>query len=264
MIRKSFTLLVICFLFAGCLLGQQRAKPVHVHYFYNSGWLVETSHHLLLFDFIPNQSAGITLQGLQKQLQANASGKKMIVFISHDHQDHFNDSIYLLQKEMRNIRFIFGWQPKNKPSVSNVSVLTPGDSLIEKDLAVFSHPATDDGSAFLVSTDSLTLYHAGDHALWAEEIAADYTKALYAIRTKAKTIDLAFVPAARGMFTKCMVDSVMEKSVQLAVSILTPKMVALQHIGCADKLYEYRRLSQKLSALKVDWIIPEKFNTTLY
>lgn len=259
--KKTFTVFAFFVFVTSQLFAQANVQPRRIHYFYNSGWLVETSRHFLVFDFIPNKEANVGFTDLSRQWQLSPQNKPILVFISHDHQDHFTDSIFSLQKEAKEIRFILGWQPKSHPAVSHLSVLSPGDSLTEKDFTVYTHPATDDGSAFLVLVDGMSVYYAGDHALWAEELVTDYTAALEQIRARTSRIDIAFLPAARGMAARCTVDSVMEKGIGMAIVLLQPKTVALQHIGCLDKLYRYRQVRQKFSALKINWIVPEKFNS---
>jgi L-ascorbate metabolism protein UlaG (beta-lactamase superfamily) len=242
--------------------GAQKIEGVsRLHYFYNSGWLVETDKHVLLFDFIPRADAAISFATLQQELKkGTAANKKIFIFISHDHEDHFNNSIFWLGEKNPNVEYILGWKPAKTPSVAVLSILQPGDSLVKNDISVFTHPATDDGSAFLVKIDSLSIYHAGDHALWTEDLVPQFTKELQTIKNKAGKIDLAFIPAARGLFTKCAVDSTIEKGVQLSVSILQPVVTALQHIGCADKLFHYRQTAQKLADIKTRWISPNRYN----
>ncbi|MBB1284934.1 MBL fold metallo-hydrolase [Flavisolibacter sp. BT320] len=262
--KKQIGLFLLLAFLSASLFAQEEKQPPGIHYFYNSGWLVETTRHLLVFDFVPDPKAGVSFADLQKRINETSANKPLLVFISHNHPDHFTDSIFTLQQQARTMRFILGWKPTSPPAVKNLSLLFPGDSLVQNDLSVFTHPATDDGSAFLVTIDDLTIYHAGDHALWVEEIAGDYTAPLEKFRTKALRIDLAFLPAARGLMMGCAVDSVMEKSVCLAATILQPKKVALQHIGCTDALHRYKQVRQNLTALKVDWIIPEAFNSRVY
>jgi L-ascorbate metabolism protein UlaG (beta-lactamase superfamily) len=241
--------------------SQAVAGISRLHYFYNSGWLVETQHHLLVFDFIPHAESNISFNSLLDELQkTSVPDKELLMFISHGHQDHFNDSIFSLKPNNLIPKFIIGWKPAKPPIVSNLTVLSPGDSIIRKGLSVFTHPATDDGSAFLVKVDGLVIYHAGDHALWIEDLLPQFTKELKKTKTKAGEIDLAFIPAARGMFTKCVTDSTIEKGVQLSVSILQPQAVALQHIGCEDKLFQYEQISKRLTGIKTRWISPKKYH----
>ena len=113
---------------------------------------------------------------------------------------------------------------------------------------------------FLVQVDGYSIYHAGDHALWVEELLPAFTKELEYIRSKAPTIDLAFLPAAKGMAVQCATDSAMIKGVRISALLLRPKAIALQHIGCADQLGSYTQIREALSALPTRWIIPVRFN----
>ncbi|RYZ27675.1 MAG: MBL fold metallo-hydrolase [Chitinophagaceae bacterium] len=259
--KKIFCFIALLFLLLNETKAQDVAGISRVHYFYNSGWLVETDKHLLLFDFIPSAEAAISFATLQQELKKGlAANKKLFIFISHDHEDHFNKSIFWLGENNRNVEFVLGWKPAKTPSVAVLSMLNPGDSLVKKEISVFTHPATDDGSAFLVKIDSLSIYHAGDHALWVEELVPQFSKELLEMKNKAGKIDLAFIPAARGMFTKCAVDSTIEKGVQISAAILQPTVTALQHIGCADKLAQYGQTAEKLAAIKTHWIAPARYN----
>ena len=234
-----------------------------VHYFYNSGWLVETKHHLLVFDFIPHAESNISFDSLLEELKkASVPDKELLIFISHDHKDHFNDSIFALKARNLTTEFILGWKPVKHPEVATFTILSAGDSVIRKGLSVFTHPATDDGSAFLVKVDGVVIYHAGDHALWADDLLSQFTKQLMEIKNKTGEVDLAFIPAARGMFAKCAVDSTVEKGVQLSISILKPKVAALQHIGCEDKLFQYEQVSKRLVGIHTRWISPVKYNSS--
>ena len=154
--KKIFCFIALSLLLLSGTKGQGIAGISRLHYFYTSGWLVETEKHVLLFDFIPSADAAISFATLQQELKkGTTSNKKLIVFISHDHEDHFNKSIFWLGENKSNVEFVLGWKPAQKPSVSALSILNPGDSLVRNNLSVFTHPATDDGSAFLVKIDGL-------------------------------------------------------------------------------------------------------------
>lgn len=234
-------------------------KSPALHYFYNSGWLAETQAHILVFDFIPHAPAGISMATLAKRLES-AGDKKIIVLISHDHQDHFDPAIFDLPVAKEKISFLLGWDYKNLPAGKNVSIILPHDSLIQHDYSVYTHTATDDGSGFLIKTDGLNIYHAGDHALWAEQITDQFVSELHYIKTKTAAIDLAFLPAARGMFTQCAYDSVIEKGIRLGAEILKPAAIAVQHIGCEDKLTQYGKIPAALNSIRARWITPDKYN----
>lgn len=235
-------------------------KPgLSIHYFYNSGWMIETDRHAIVIDFIPHTPSGSTPELLQDFLQqAVSGGKKILMMVTHDHKDHFDPAILQLSNAIPGIEYIFGWKYAPVPSV-RMKTMNPGDSLIQPGYKIYTHASTDDGVGFLLNIDGYTIYHAGDHALWAEQLLQTFTDELKLIRSKADHIDLAFIPAARGMFTKCAYDSIIEKGIQLSIDILKPDAIALQHVGCEDKLSLYDRAYQKLKG-KEKWIVPSRYN----
>ena len=242
-------------------MGQSKKETPHLHYFYNSGWLVETGKHLLVFDFIPDSASGVSLLRLEQLLKKGMSErKKIIVLISHDHKDHFDSTVFNLSRINDDITYLTGWEYKTKPADLIIKTIKPGDSLVTNDYAVFTHTSSDEGSGMLIKVDGYTIYHAGDHALWAEQLTDMFANELKYINSKANHIDLAFLPAARGLFTQCAYDSVIEKGLRLSAEILKPRAIALQHIGCADKLWQYKQAQQALSKIKTNWIIPRRYD----
>lgn len=237
-----------------------KKEALKVHYFYNSGWLIETPKHAIIIDFIPHATAGIT--DLQQLLQKAADhDKKILMMFTHDHNDHFNKSTVDLAKQFPKIQFVFGWNyqsdvPKHMKTMIN------RDSILSSDYKIYSHVSTDDGVGFLLQIDGYNIYHAGDHALWADQLLDQFTSELNFIRSKTKQVDIAFVPAVRGMFTKCAYDSVMAKGLELSANILKPRVMALQHLGCEDKFGVYEQAHETLkqkTGIK-EWIVPTRFN----
>ncbi|HYF30844.1 MAG TPA: MBL fold metallo-hydrolase [Chitinophagaceae bacterium] len=239
------------------------SKPLPaLHYFYNSGWMIETSKHAILIDFIPHQASGSTFDRVKQMLQqAAARNKKILVMVTHDHQDHFDPAVLQLHNDVPGITYILGWNYQAATGTS-IHTLLPGDSLIQPAYNVYTHTSTDEGVGFLLEIDGLSIYHAGDHALWAEQILQLFTDELKAIRGKTKQIDLAFIPAARGMFTKCAYDSVIGKGIQLSLDILQPTAIALQHVGCEEKLSTYQQAYMNLNLPKDRrvWVLPSRYN----
>ena len=246
---------------SGAAQSQQPRPAPYMHYFYNSGWLVSAGTHFIVFDFIPHAASGVTMDDLKKRLRlVRDLGRKILVMITHDHQDHFDPEIFKLSDEFPDIEYILGWNYQSP--VKNVHIMKAGDSLVRHGYKVYTHASTDDGVGFLFINDQYSIYHAGDHALWAEQILQPFTDELKLIRSKANQIDVAFLPAARGMFTKCAYDSVIEKGLLISLEILKPRAIALQHVGCADKLSVYRTAYKNLSAKAgpLTWIVPRQFN----
>ena len=263
---KVFVLISILTL-SNHFAGANDIKAINppIHYFYNSGWMIETDKHVVVIDFITHAASGTTLRQLENLLrQADSRGKKIIVLVTHEHQDHFDPLIFQLSNNFSGIKYILGWKYKADASIP-IQTLIAGDSVIQADYKIYTHASTDAGVGFLIEIDGYTIYHAGDHALWTMQMLESFTDQLKQIRSKAKHIDLAFLPAARGMFTKCTYDSTIRKGLQVSLEILNPHIVALQHIGCEDKLETYKMIHKQLMEKngRKKWIVPDHFNQSI-
>ena len=89
-----------------------------VTYLGHSGFLVETDDAYFLFDYY---------KGTVPELD---SSKKMFVFVSHGHYDHYSKRIYEFRKEFEEIYYILSWDvPAGSEKVNH---LRPGE---ETDIA---------------------------------------------------------------------------------------------------------------------------------
>ena len=89
--------------------------------------------------------------------------KNVIVFVSHNHDDHFNPVVFEWQKTIPNIRYILS---NDIPEIPNAIMIGPDDTVEQEDLVVKTYRSTDEGVAFLVQIDGLAIYHAGDLNWW--------------------------------------------------------------------------------------------------
>ena len=168
-----------------------------VWYLAHSGFAVQTENSFLIFDYYLDEPKGGTIeQGVidPKEL----AEKNVIVFVSHNHDDHFNPVVFEWQKTIPNIRYILS---NDIPEIPHAIMIGPDDTLEQEDLVVKTYRSTDEGVAFLVQIDGLAIYHAGDLNWWHWEgepetynikMADDYKKQLDLLA--GERIDLAFVP----------------------------------------------------------------------
>lgn len=160
----------------------------------HSGFSVESETHMLIFDY----SEG-TLPRLPEK-------KKLYVFISHAHSDHFNPKIFDLCKEHSNVKFVVSSDIKESAvkshGVEDYIVAEPGmDIKTESKFRIKALPSTDCGVAYLAGCMGRNIFHAGDLNLWlwrgmteseVYHMASrfkEYTKGL-----KGFNIDTAFLP----------------------------------------------------------------------
>ena len=168
-----------------------------VWYLAHSGFAVQTESSFLIFDYYLDEPKGGTIeQGVidPKEL----AEKNVIVFVSHNHDDHYNPVVFEWQKTIPNIRYILS---NDIPEIPKAIMIGPDDTVEQEDLVVKTYRSTDEGVAFLVQIDGLAIYHAGDLNWWHWEgepetynikMADDYKKQIDLLA--GERIDLAFVP----------------------------------------------------------------------
>lgn len=145
---------------------------VEVTYLYHSGFVVELSEHVLVFDYYKGELPKIP------------SGKKLLLFASHKHPDHFQLSALKWANQQEQAWIFLGkdiklgesyLERKGIPAQVLSKVIRLHDDecieIQEADVRVEALRSTDQGAAFVVGTEGIRIYHAGDlnHWYWEEE-----------------------------------------------------------------------------------------------
>ena len=165
----------------------------------HSGFLVELPSVTLLFDWWKGELPPLP-------------DKPLLVFASHQHNDHFSPKIFSLAGK-QNVRFLLGSDirltAKNKAlwnlddsAVEKAVRMAPGETLeVLSGVTVETFASTDEGVAFLVTADGKTVFHAGDLNWWhwaeepdpwnpdMERMFKAYTEPM-----RGRAIDLAMLP----------------------------------------------------------------------
>ena len=168
------------------------ARGVKVRYIYHSGFLVETDRYLFVFDYYQGKIDSILKE----------SAKPVVVFCSHSHPDHFNPEIFTWQKFKPDIQYVLSDDIQVPQTVKNSFFLSPYDTLELEDLKVKAYNSTDLGISFLIKTQGIQIFHAGDYNWWhwldTPAEMADAEKRFKAELQKLKggegKIDIAFFP----------------------------------------------------------------------
>ena len=172
-----------------------------ITYLHHSGFLVETDRHILLFDCIrDNAPEGGTLGNGVFHPEAYA-GKRLAVFVSHHHADHFDPAVFGWVENRPDTLYFVGKDVRRVPENIHVFRMRSGDVKAEGGVEVTALRSTDDGVAFIVQTDGVSLYHAGDLNDWRWEgepeadnahMTATYLKEME--KLKGMRFDAAFIP----------------------------------------------------------------------
>ena len=129
-----------------------------VTYIKHSGFLVELSDRYLLFDY------------WEVELPVLDYKKKLYVFSSHNHRDHYTKSIFKFETLCEEVKYILSFDIKKGSSfwkvAEHVTFLDAGITASVDDMEIRTLTSTDEGVAFLVKTEGRTIYHAGDLHWW--------------------------------------------------------------------------------------------------
>jgi len=170
----------------------------------HSGFMIETNDVILIFDYYKGK-IDIT------------DGKKIYVFISHFHKDHFNPEIFKILEGFENVSYIISDDIKKKynkkyfiskfllkeKNYKDIIFIGANKHYEESILEVYTLKSTDEGVAFIVYLKECEkrIYHAGDLHLWKfEEDSKEYRDLMeknfreYINPLKNYSIDIAFIP----------------------------------------------------------------------
>lgn len=210
----------------------EESKLLSVWYLGHSSYAVETKEALLIFDYV---ETNLNLIGLKDSAVLNLldyEDKKIYVFITHEHEDHFDKTVFKWGNSINNIVFILGWEGAKSERCINLS---ENKSMEINGLCINTIKSTDEGVGFLVKIDGKTILHLGDHANWHEELTRSYQEQINEIAKVSTSIDIVFTPIAKGSGSrpKCIMDGVI-----YMIERLDPSVVFPMHANSREYLYK--------------------------
>ncbi len=161
-------------------------KITHI---YHSGFCVEMDRAVLIFDWYMGD------------LPEFDRSKKVFVFVSHGHEDHYNRCIWNLQRALDNVFYILDSDTAQEFKGKNILHVALNRTYSFEGVTIETYTSTDEGVAFIVKLEEKCIYHAGDLNIWCWEDTSDAEKEkserLYRRemeRLSLQNIDIAFVP----------------------------------------------------------------------
>ena len=134
------------------------SKTCKVTYLDHSGFLLETETRYLLFDYIQGELPSFTYE------------KPLYIFVSHVHHDHYSRKIFKLENSCRKVTYILSFDVRDNDSswkkADDVHIVDYNRDYEIGNLQIETLKSTDEGVAFIVKTDRLSVYHAGDLHWW--------------------------------------------------------------------------------------------------
>lgn len=160
-----------------------------ITYIHHSCFSVELDNCIMLFDYFKGN------------LPEFDKSKKLYVFSSHSHHDHFNKSVFDLENIYPKVTYILSDDIKASKS-QNRKFVDANKEILVDDLEIKTLESSDLGVAFIIKTENKTIYHAGDLNWWHWEgenspEENEFAEKLFknsVDKIKGENIDVAFLP----------------------------------------------------------------------
>ena len=175
------------------------ANQATVTYLFHSGFLVSVEDTLLVFDYWQGED-GMFPEKARLVPEDFEAYKRVFVFVTHSHPDHYDPVIYTWDKKKYHITYIIA---DELPQAAAGRRMKNGDRASYESMEIKAFDSTDLGVSFLVELDGIRIFHAGDLNFWhwrEESTVQEIEEAEQAFRqavepiAREPVIDVAFFP----------------------------------------------------------------------
>lgn len=137
-------------------------RQMTVNYYYHSGFSVASGDILLVFDYWRGKADRFPeALGITPEVLARYS--EVYVFISHEHEDHYDGVVYTWD-QYAPVTYVIA---DTLPDKARGLRMKKGDETTFSDrVQVKAYGSTDSGVSFLVTLDGMRFFHAGDLNFW--------------------------------------------------------------------------------------------------
>jgi ankyrin repeat protein/Tfp pilus assembly protein PilF len=239
-------------------LGPGEAVIWHVR---SSAWVVKTKNHVLIFDYTPvnflwQRLPGMPFVAFGELNPGKISAKKIATFNTRQPMIVPDmSSIISWGKNLKNISYYFSWKPVNfyAAGMKPVTIaMNPGEMKnsggIEVSVVKYAPPGSESsGAGFLIKTDGLTIYYAGDQTGPGESMWAEFSREIDNLASKEQAIDLLFIPASGAA------NSPVNKVAVYAIDKLNPRMMFPIQAGGEE--YYYKEFARQLKSKRSDTLV---------
>lgn len=173
----------------------------YLWYLGNCGYAIKTRNHFLVFDYFTRK-----LHPTEPSLAngfinpKEVAAENMAVFVTHEHGDHFDSTIFGWLGQMPRLQYVFGFKPDSLPENARqgyagqaYEYIGPGMTKTIDGMQVMAVRSNDAGVGFVIGVDGLTIYHAGDLAGWLPDQKQGFTSQIDSIAAAVGSVDIALV-----------------------------------------------------------------------
>ncbi len=228
---------------ADLLNRKLKDQEAAIWYLGHSGWGILTKNNFVIFDYwLWNRGPDQPCLDNGAIDPAQLKDKKVTVFVSHEHADHYDPRIWEWQEQIDNITYIFGFQPQLEQEQSYVFLPARTDTIVN-DIKITTIESNDTGEGFLIEVDGVTILHPGDHANRQRDFSGTYLAEIDFLKAKNPDIDISFMPISGCGFG----DQVAVKmGVYKTIEKLRPKTFFPMHSIGAE--YNYTEFIEQMEA----------------
>lgn len=232
---------------------------MNIYYIYHSCFVAEDEEYVLIFDYykVPRKKNST----LSMEDFINKKDKKVIVFSSHSHSDHFNPQILEWEEKNPEITYVLSSDIELKKCPTKLVVMKEGDIAEVEGLEIKAYGSTDEGISFWIKMKDKVIFHAGDLNWWAwlddtkeeeEFMRTSFQRIVGQIKENKEKIDIAFFP----------VDPRLEENAFMGgeyfVKEIAPRYIIPMHFGNGYEVVN--RFCDKITDVKTKGV---KINNTM-
>jgi len=219
-------------------------KEAVIWYLGHTGWAVKTGSKLLIFDYWGRGRPDEPMLANGRIDPEEIKDLDVTVFVSHNHDDHYDETILDWAKTIKKITFVFGW--KNEKASNSIS-MGPREKKLIGDMEIHlvnSPKANPLDNAFLVKTDGLAICHAGDYGALGgiTRITDFYKEDMGYLQNEAPGLDIMFL-------TGLLIDNKVPVYIPFSILTANPSLLFLMHQGAKE--YNLKALADELA--KTAW-----------
>ncbi len=202
-----------------------------VWYLNHSGWAVKTQNNLLVFDYWqPNAAPDKPCVNNGYICAEEMKDQKVTVFVSHNHSDHYDKSIFDWKNNVEDITYVMGF---NDEIETEYTYIKPQETQKVGNIKVTPIKSTDAGEGFLVEVDGVTIYHPGDHANDNRNNPVAHNSEIDFLAQTYSNIDIAFFPISGCSFRDKVA---LKQGVKYTVEKLNPNIALPMHASTREDI----------------------------
>jgi L-ascorbate metabolism protein UlaG (beta-lactamase superfamily) len=159
------------------------------------------------------------------------AGENVMVFASHEHQDHFDPAILSWRAEIPEISYVLGCRPDSAPKYEFMGAR---EERTIDGVKITTIDSNDPGVGFWVEADGVTVFHAGDHANRWRDCSGPYREEIDFLAAKGIRPDIAFLPVSGCGFGD---QETVKLGVYYVLETLKPRVFMPDHAGGGEFRY---------------------------